>query len=40
MGIIVLVREKKSGRYKQKYITVPIDCDIKEGDYVELIKVR
>jgi hypothetical protein len=25
---------------KQKLITIPKDCDIKDGDYVEVIKIK
>jgi len=36
--IIVKVRENKNN--KQKQVTIPFDCDIKEGDYVEIKKVE
>ena len=36
--IIVKVRENKSN--KQKQVTIPFDCDIKSGDYVEIKKVK
>jgi len=36
--IIVKVWMNKGN--KQKLITIPKDCDIKDGDYVEIVKVK
>ena len=36
--IIVKVRENKTN--KQKQITIPFDCGVKMGDYVEVKKVK
>lgn len=36
--IIVKVRINK--KTKQKSVTIPKDCDLKEGDYVEIQKVK
>jgi len=36
--IIVKVRENKTN--KQKQVTIPFDCDIKAGDYVEIKKIK
>jgi hypothetical protein len=36
--IIVKVWKNKSNM--QKCITIPKDCDIKDGDYVEVIKIK
>lgn len=36
--IIVKVRENKTN--KQKQVTIPFDCNIKSGDYVEIKKVK
>ncbi len=36
--IIVKVRENKTN--KQKQVTIPFDCNIKAGDYVEIKRVK
>lgn len=36
----VIMKVWKNKSKNQKLITIPKDCDIKEGDYVEVRKVK
>lgn len=37
---LVIVKVWKRHKLNQKMITVPKDCDIEEGDFVHLLKVK
>ncbi len=36
----IIMKVWKNKAKNQKLITIPKDCDIKEGDYVEIRKVK
>lgn len=36
----IIVKVWKNRTVNQKLVTVPKDCDIEEGDYVELVKIK
>ncbi len=40
MGKMIIQKVWKNKGNNQKLITIPKDCDIKEGDYVEIKKVK
>ena len=40
MKKIIIMRVRTNKRTKQKTITIPKNCDIEEGDYVKVQKVK
>lgn len=35
----IIMKVRKNKTTNQKMITIPKDCDVEEGDYVEIIKL-
>ena len=36
----IIVKVWKNKSINQKLVTVPKDCNIEEGDYIELVKIK